>query len=124
MNGVFQLLGLARRARRVAAGHEAAERALAAGRAALVILAEDASEGTRRRFAAHAAGKGVPVRVWGRMETLGRAIGSAPRAVLAVCDRGLAARLVELLDGGSGTGGPPPQAAGGPGDADLPSPRR
>lgn len=94
MSAPWGLLGLARRSGRLAAGHAAVERALVRGEARLVILAADASPGTRRRFQRLADAAGVPVRTWGGKDELGAALGTTPKAVLAVLDAGLAARLI------------------------------
>lgn len=98
MSDPFHLLGLARRAGRLAAGHEAVERAVVTGRARLVLVAGDASAASRERFRRLAEAHGVDFRVCGSKEELGRAVGSAPKAVLAILDAGLAARVMAGVD--------------------------
>ncbi|HEY8552202.1 MAG TPA: ribosomal L7Ae/L30e/S12e/Gadd45 family protein [Thermaerobacter sp.] len=96
------LLGLARRAGRLAAGDHAVRFALQRGRAALVLVAEDAGAACRRRFAHLTAREAVPMVVWGRKADLGAAVGRSQCAVLAVTDKGLAAALRDRLSAGAG----------------------
>ena len=47
---VISLLGLAERAGKIASGEFAAEKAVKTGKARLIIVAEDASDNTKRKF--------------------------------------------------------------------------
>jgi len=47
-NRIYSFLGLARKANKLAAGYESCERLLKAGKAELVIVAEDASQIQRK----------------------------------------------------------------------------
>lgn len=94
---VSRLLGLGRRARRVAAGHEAAERALKAGEAALLLVASDAGASEAKRWERLASLRGVPMVSPLAAAGLGEALGMPPRAVVAVTDPDLARGLLEVL---------------------------
>ncbi|MCL6520993.1 MAG: ribosomal L7Ae/L30e/S12e/Gadd45 family protein [Firmicutes bacterium] len=89
-----ELLGLAMAAGRVAWGRRAAREALQEGRAALIVLAEDAGPAAREQVSREAARAGVPCLVAGCRLELGSAIGRPPVGVLAVTDR----RLAETLE--------------------------
>ena len=99
--GPWGLLGLARRAGRLAAGDHAVRYALQAGRAALVLLARDAGGACRRRFTGLAGRAGVPLVTYGSKAELGAVAGRGECAVLAVTDPGLAAAVRERLPGGA-----------------------
>lgn len=94
---VSRLLGLGRRARRVAAGHEAAERALKAGEATLLLVASDAGVGEAKRWERLASLRGVPMVSPLAAAGLGEALGMPPRAVVAVTDPHLARGLLDVL---------------------------
>jgi len=94
---VSRLLGLGRRAGRVAAGHEAAERALSAGEAALLLVASDAGAAEAKRWERLASRCGVAVVVPLGRAALGAALGMPPRAVVAVTDPHLARGLLDVL---------------------------
>lgn len=74
-------------------GHFAAARSLDEGECALVVLAEDAEEGTVRRFRSLAARGRIPVLRAGSKERLGAAIGQSPRSVIAVTSNDLAEQI-------------------------------
>ena len=92
-----RLLGLGRRAGRVAAGHEAAERALLAGEAALLLVASDAGSAEAKRWERLASRCGVGVVAPLARAALGAAVGLSPRAVVAVTDPHLARGLLDVL---------------------------
>ena len=79
----FNSLGLCRRAGRCQSGEFAAERAVKAGKAKLVLLEETASENTKARFSTLCAGRNVPLKL---VSEVGRAIGREGHVVMAVTD--------------------------------------
>ncbi len=90
----MSMLGLAAKAGKVASGEYASERAVKSGNAYLVIVAEDASENTKKKYRDMTGYYGVPFMLYGTKERLGRSIGKDFRASLAVTDEKLA-RAVE-----------------------------
>ena len=96
-NKVLSLLGLAARARKVASGEFSAESAVKGGKAELVIVAEDASDNTKKLFHDKCSFYNVPVYEYGTKETLGHAIGKEFRASAAVLDKGLAKAIITCL---------------------------
>lgn len=100
------LLGLAARAGKVAAGADVVELAVLSGRAGVVLLAGDAAARTAERFeelcrhhlvpaaALAAEGRGVD------RAALGRLVGRAPTAVVAVVDNGFAQTIIDSLRSG------------------------
>ena len=95
---VLSLLGLSARAGKIASGEFAAETAVKSGKAALVIVAEDASANTKKLFHDKCTFYEVPVIDYGTKETLGHAIGKELRASVAVLDNGLANAIISHLD--------------------------
>ena len=89
-NKVYGMIGMAMKAGRVASGEFATEKAVKSGKAALVIVAEAASENTKKKFRNMCDYYEVPIRFLGQKEELGHAIGKEFRASLAVLDDGLA----------------------------------
>ena len=94
---VLSMLGIAARAGKIASGEFSTEKAVKAGKAYLVLTAEDASENTKKKFRDMADFYGVPYRVYGVKETLGRCIGKDYRSSLAVIDERLAEAVVEKM---------------------------
>ena len=101
-NRVLSMLGLAARGRNVVSGELQTLNAVKDGSAMLVIVAEDASENTRKLFSDKCSFYEVPLRMYGSREALGRAIGKEMRSSLAVIDTGLAQSVMRYLESESG----------------------
>jgi len=97
-NKIFSLLGLATRARNVVSGEFMTEKSVKNRTAHMVIVAEDASDNTKKQFRDMCSFYKVPIYVYGNKETLGHAMGKAMRASLAVTDAGFTKSLIKLLE--------------------------
>jgi ribosomal protein L7Ae-like RNA K-turn-binding protein len=80
---LYNAIGLCQRAGKAQSGAFAAEKAIRAGKAKLVLLEEGASEATKTHYEQLCAAHGVPLQT---VETVGRAIGKEARIVMAVTD--------------------------------------
>ena len=96
-NKVFSLLGIAMRGRNLVSGEFQPLNAIKKGSAMLVIIAEDASENTRKLFTDKCSFYQVPVFGYGTKEELGRAIGKDLRSSVGVCNAGLADAIIRQL---------------------------
>ena len=92
------LLSLATKAGKIASGEFCTEREVKAGRAALVIVAGDASGNTKKKFRNSCRYYRVPFALFGSKETLGKAVGKEFRASMAVLNPGFAASIGKNLD--------------------------
>lgn len=97
-NKVLSTLGLAARGRNVVSGELQALNAVKDGSAMLVIVAEDASENTRKLFTDKCSFYQVPLKLYGTREELGRAIGKDMRSSLAIVNAGLAQSVIGYLE--------------------------
>lgn len=92
-------LSLARKAGLAELGEEPVGAAAKAGKAALVIVARDASEHTWRRGLSFVAGTAQPcIRVPYTKDEMGAAIGREALAMAALTDAGMALSLVRSLE--------------------------
>ena len=96
-NKIFGLLGLAAKGRNVISGEFSTENAVKNGSAALVIVATDASDNTRKLFYDKCSFYEIPVFTYGTKAQLGHCIGKEERASLALTDKGLAEKLIHYL---------------------------
>ena len=96
-NKIFSLLGIAIRGHNLVSGEFQTLDAIKKGSAMLVIIAEDASDNTRKLFTDKCSFYEVPVISYGTKEGLGRAIGKDLRSSLGVCDAGLADAIIKRL---------------------------
>jgi len=95
---VAALLGLARRARKVASGAEAVDWAVKRQTARLILSATDASSNSVAKSRGWAAQRGIAwMQAMGK-EELGAALGGGPRSCVAVMDPNFAGALISALD--------------------------
>lgn len=94
---VLALIGLATKAGRTVSGEFMTEREVKTGRAALVIVAGDSSENTKKKFRDMCEFYKVPIYFYGDKDTLGHAMGKEFRASLAVLDEGFAKGIQKQL---------------------------
>ncbi|HAU84839.1 MAG TPA: 50S ribosomal protein L7ae [Lachnospiraceae bacterium] len=87
-------VGLGIKSRNVECGEFLTEKAVKENRAYLVIVAEDASQNTKKKFTNMCEWYKVPIYFIATKEELGHAMGKEMRASLAFTDQGLA-RAVE-----------------------------
>ena len=86
----FGYLGLAQRARQVASGEFQTEEAIRKRRARVVVIAQDASDNTKKHFTDMCEYAGIPYCIFSDKDTLGHAIGRGERSSLAITDENLA----------------------------------
>ena len=96
-NKVYSMIGLAMKAGKLTSGEFSVEHAVKAGKAALVIVSETASENTKKKFQNMCTYYEVPLYFFGEKETLGHAMGKEFRASLAVLDEGFAKAIEKSL---------------------------
>ena len=94
----LSLISLATKAGKTASGEFCTEKEIKTGMAALVIVAEDASENTKKKFQNMCEFYEVPIYFYGDKDTLGHAMGKEFRASLAVTDPGFAKGIAKHLD--------------------------
>lgn len=86
----FNMLGLAARAGKVVSGEFSTEKAIKGGKAVIVIVAEDASDNTKKQFQNMCSYRELPYYEYGTKESLGHCIGKEFRSSVAVTDEELA----------------------------------
>ena len=99
---LFNSLGLCRRAGKCQSGEFAAERAVKAGKAKLILLEETASENTKERFSSLCAGRKIPLKL---VPEVGRAIGREGHVVMAVTDTQFATMILGAMASDTEVGG-------------------
>ena len=85
------------RAGKLKTGELQAETAIKKKEAFLVIISDDASENTKKKFSNSAFYYNVQVIVIGSKKEFGKALGKSEISVMAVVEKGFADRLLELF---------------------------
>lgn len=95
---IYSFLGLARKANKLVSGDETCERAIKAGKVSLVIVAEDASQSTMKKFTDACNYRNIDIRIFGKKEFLGKFTGKNIRSVIAIQEKGFSDRLIKMID--------------------------
>lgn len=104
---IYNLIGIATKSRNVASGEFSTEKAVKEHKATLVIVADDASDNTKKMFTNMCTYYNVPIYFFGEKNELGHAMGKEFRASLAVFDKGLGdaiekqLKMMQDINGGS-----------------------
>ena len=86
----LSLVGLSTKAGKTVSGEFMTEKEVKSGRAALVIVADYASDNTKKKFRDMCEFYKVPIYFYADKDTLGHAMGKEFRASLAILDEGFA----------------------------------
>jgi len=97
-NRIYSFIGLAQKAGKLVSGEFACEKAVKQGKAYLVIVAEDASDNTKKMFKDMCEFRKVPIRFFGAKSLLGSCIGKGTRAVIVILGDGFSNKLMKLMD--------------------------
>ncbi len=95
---VYSLLGLATRARKTTTG-EAVLQSIKTKTASLVIIANDASENTKKKLTDKCTFYQIEYVFYGDIDSLSHAIGKHNRVSVAVNDKGFAIKIKSKLGG-------------------------
>ena len=95
---ICSLMGLSMRQGAVESGSFLAEKSIKGGTAKLVIIAEDASDNTKKEFTDMCTYYHVPFCIFGTKDTLGHAIGKEFRVVMALTNPGLSEKISEQIN--------------------------
>lgn len=96
-NKVLSLVGLATKAGKTSSGEFSTEKAVKEGKACIVIVSEESSDNTKKKFQNMCDFYEVPIYFYGTKEELGMAMGKEFRASLSVNDPGLANAIEKQL---------------------------
>lgn len=94
---VFSLIGIATKSNNIASGEFQTEKAVKDHKAVLVIVAEDASNNTKKMFTNMCTFYKIPIYICGTKNELGHCMGKEFRASLAILDKGLADAINKQL---------------------------
>ncbi len=98
MSKIYGMVSLSMKAGKLAVGEERAKEAIKSGEARLIIIADDASDNTKKKFSDMAAYRNVPlISIFDRYQ-FGRLIGKKFSVSAAVTDKGFADSIIRLYE--------------------------
>lgn len=92
------MLGLASKAGKLVSGEEVVRNSIRQGKVKLLIISEDASDNTKKRFINTADFYKVTTYFWGSKEQLGSSIGKSDRSVVGITDDNFTKSVASLLN--------------------------
>lgn len=95
---IKNLLTLAAKSGNLVSGEESCLNYLKKASIYLLILAEDSSINTRKKFNDKGTNHNIPIRFWNKKNILGPIIGKGSRSVVGVLDKGFAQSLIKYFD--------------------------
>ncbi len=95
---VLSMIGMAARAGAVSSGEFSVEKSVKSKQGKLVIVAEDASDNTKKMFKDMCRFYHIPIRIYGTKEELGHWTGKAYRASICILDEGFAKSVIKKID--------------------------
>ncbi|KMT23065.1 L7Ae/L30e/S12e/Gadd45 family ribosomal protein [Clostridium cylindrosporum] len=104
MNKLYSFLGLIQKAGKLSSGDDTVELDIKKNMVKLLIISEDASENTKKKFEHMASSRKINFVFFGNKYDLGAAIGKSPRSILAIKDSGFAKAFTDkasnIINGG------------------------
>lgn len=97
---VISMLSIAAKGRNIVSGGFAVEKAVKTGTACLVIVAENASDNTKKQFRNMCEFYEVPIAVYGLKDEIGHSIGTQMRSNVAITDPGIAKSILKIMENG------------------------
>jgi ribosomal protein L7Ae-like RNA K-turn-binding protein len=94
---IYSFMGLAMKAGKLVSGEESCEKAIRSKKAYMVIVTEDASGNTVKKFQDACIYREVPFIRFGKKHLLGRLLGKEIRSTAVITDSGFAQKLTELI---------------------------
>jgi ribosomal protein L7Ae-like RNA K-turn-binding protein len=96
-NKIYQLIGLSKRAGKIVSGSFAVENAIRSGKARLVIVSDEASANTVKKFRDMCEYRKVDIIQFGSKKALGECIGKTERTLLAITDIAFRDMIIRVL---------------------------
>ena len=94
---ILSLIGLATKAGKIVSGEFSVEKAVKSDKAFLVIVAEDASDNTKKMFRNMCEYRDVPLYYYSNKNDLGHAMGKQFRVNIACLDEGFSKAMIEQI---------------------------
>lgn len=97
---VLGLLGLCAKSGNVVFGTEACKQQIEKNKVKLLIVANDASDRTKRNFEIITKEANIPICIFETIENLSKSIGKQNKAVIGIKNESLASQIYKIINGG------------------------
>lgn len=97
-NKVFSMLGLAQKAGKLVSGDYTCELLIKSNKCDLVIIANDASDKSKKKFIDMCNFRNVKIFEYGSKDLLGECIGKENRAIIGIKDKNFASSIEKIIE--------------------------
>ena len=94
------MLGISAKAGKIVSGTDYCIQELKKGKIQLILVAEDASEKTKKNFVFYTQEVKIPIVFFGTIDDNSKAIGKQNRAVIGIAEKNLANQIEKIINGG------------------------
>lgn len=94
---IISMIGMANKAQKVISGEDSLRKAIREKKVKLIIIAEDASDNTKKRFSNCANYYGVPYYVYLSKDEFSISLGERIRSVIGIADNNFSIYLEKLI---------------------------
>ncbi|GAB1475233.1 hypothetical protein MASR2M70_00650 [Bacillota bacterium] len=101
---IHSYLGFAKRSGNLISGYNSCLYCIKRGQAQLILITEDLSDNTKKKFLSVAESAGVKLRVNGTIDTMQEMTGEIGRGIYAITDENLAKAILSEIDGSGQSG--------------------
>lgn len=95
---IYSMFGLAQRAGKLVSGDDTCEMTIKTNKCCLVIVSQDASDGTKKKFKDMCNYRKIKLLEYGEKERIGSHIGKESRSVIAIKDDNFARKIEEMIN--------------------------
>ncbi|WP_026893805.1 L7Ae/L30e/S12e/Gadd45 family ribosomal protein [Clostridiisalibacter paucivorans] len=99
VNKIYSMIGIANRAGYLKVGETACVNAIKKNKAKIVLIADDASFNTKKKFVNMCNSKNIAFKIFGKKDEIGYSIGKSSISILAVCNNEFLNGFLKLFDG-------------------------
>jgi len=99
-NKLLGLLGICAKAGKIVSGADACLEEIKTNSVKLLIIAEDASDKTKKNYIFYGDKYNIPVAIASTVDNLSKAIGKKNRAIIGVKDINLSNEIQKIINGG------------------------
>lgn len=97
MDKVLGLLGISAKAGKLVSGTDIVLEKMKKNQIKLVIVADNASDKTKKEMRFKCNQNNVPIVIWGDIDTNSKAIGKNNKAIIGILDKGLADSILKTI---------------------------
>lgn len=97
MDKILGMLGISAKAGKIISGTDAVIEKMKKRQVKLVLVAEDASDKTKKEMRFKCSQNNVPIIIWGNIDINSKAIGKNNKAIIGILDKGLADSIEKMI---------------------------